>query len=119
MKLSVIVPVFNEEKTIQTILQRLIKTRSISEIIVVNDGSTDKTGKIITRFAKKHPRKIKAFTKKNGGKGSAVVLGLKKVKGDYVLIQDADLEYDPRDIKTLLKPVKEKKAKVIYGSRFL
>jgi glycosyltransferase involved in cell wall biosynthesis len=119
MKLSVIVPVYNEEKTIHSMLQRLLKIVAVKEVVVINDGSTDRTRIVINQFAKKHSRKIKVFHKKNGGKGSAVHLGLKKVSGDYVLIQDADLEYDPRDIKDLIKPVIEKKAVVVYGSRFL
>jgi glycosyltransferase involved in cell wall biosynthesis len=119
MNLSVIVPVYNEENTIHSILQRLLKTRAVKEIIVVNDGSTDKTNQVLKKIAKTHSRKVKVFNKKNGGKGSAVTLGLEKVTGDYVLIQDADLEYDPRDIKDLIKPIKEKKAIVVYGSRFL
>jgi dolichol-phosphate mannosyltransferase len=116
MNLSVIVPVYNEENTIHSILQRLLKTRAVKEIIVVNDGSTDKTNQVLKKIAKTHSRKVKVFNKKNGGKGSAVTLGLEKVTGDYVLIQDADLEYDPRDIKDLIKPIKEKKEIVVDGS---
>jgi glycosyltransferase involved in cell wall biosynthesis len=119
MKLSVIMPVFNEEKTVQHAIQNIIKRRNVFELIVVNDGSTDKTSSILSKLAKKYPRKIKVFKKRNGGKGSAVQFGLKKVKGDYVLIQDADLEYDPADIPKLLDPIKKKKAVVVYGSRFL
>lgn len=119
MKLSVIMPVFNEEKTVQHAIQNIIKRRSVFELIVVNDGSTDRTGLIISKLAKKYSRKLRAFRKKNGGKGSAVQYGLKKVQGDYVLIQDADLEYDPGDIVKLLEPIKQKKAVVVYGSRFL
>jgi glycosyltransferase involved in cell wall biosynthesis len=119
MKLSVIMPVFNEEKTVQHAIQNILKLRSVFELVVVNDGSTDGTSRILSKLAKKYSRKLHVFRKKNGGKGSAVQYGLKKVKGDYVLIQDADLEYDPSDISKLLEPIKKKKAVVVYGSRFL
>jgi glycosyltransferase involved in cell wall biosynthesis len=119
MKLSVIVPVFNEEKTVQQAIQNVVKRRHVFEVIAIDDGSTDKTKTLLKKLAKKYPRKLKVFRKKNGGKGSAIQYGLKKVKGDYVLIQDADLEYDPLDIPKLLEPIKKKKAVVIYGSRFL
>lgn len=116
MKLSVIVPVYNEEQTVAKVLKKLLKVRLVNEVIVINDGSTDKTKRILSHL--KH-RKLKVFHKTNGGKGSAIWVGLEKVTGDFVLIQDADLEYDPLDIPQLLKPIKNKKAKVIYGSRFL
>ena len=141
IKLSIIVPVFNEEKTIVEILKRLLKVKQVFEIVVVNDGSTDKTAQLIKQFmssvAKKkigkssknktnstdnlatRLNKIKFFSKKNGGKGSAVRFGLSKITGNYVMIQDADLEYDPADIPAMLLPVQTSKAEVIYGSRFL
>ncbi len=116
IKLSIIVPVFNEEKTIAEILKRLLKVKQIFEIVVVNDGSTDKTAKLIKQFIKKSKRakqKIKFFSKKNGGKGSAVRFGLAKAAGNYIMIQDADLEYDPADIPAMLAPVQNGKAEVI------
>jgi len=118
MKLSVLVPLFNEEKTIAQILERLLKQKAVAEIIVVNDGSTDKSADVVKKFVKKS-KKIKLFSKENAGKGSAVRHALKKVTGDYVLIQDADLEYDPEDIPILLEPVLKGRAQVIYGSRFI
>jgi glycosyltransferase involved in cell wall biosynthesis len=123
MKLSVIVPVFNEEKTIGLILEKLAKVKQIKEIIVVDDGSTDATPNLIRKFQKKVKKKRKCIfqsvAKLNGGKGSAVLLGIEKAHGDYVLIQDADLEYDPDDIALLCQPITKKKATVVYGSRFL
>jgi glycosyltransferase involved in cell wall biosynthesis len=116
MKLSVIVPVYNEQETIQAVLNKLLKVKAVNEVVVVNDGSTDLTKKRLARI--KH-RKLKILHKKNGGKGSAICAGLNKVTGDYVMIQDADLEYDPEDIPGLLAPVTKKKAQVVFGSRFL
>jgi len=116
MKLSVIVPVYNEEATISTILNKLIEVSAVKEIIVVDDGSADKS---VARIKKNKSKKIKLISKKNGGKGSAVRLGLENVTGDYVLIQDADLEYDPRDIAALIDPVKRGRVEIVYGSRFL
>ncbi len=116
MKLSVIVPVYNEQDTVKEVLQKLVKVKVVSEVIVVNDGSTDQTKKILQRF--KH-RKVKVFHKPNGGKGSALRYGLDRVHGDYVMIQDADLEYDPEDISSLVEPIIKKRSQVVYGSRFI
>ncbi len=116
LKLSVIVPIFNEEKTVVKVLQKLLASTEVFEVVVVDDGSTDGSLKKIQQL--KH-KKLRVFSKANGGKGSAVRYGLEKVTGDYVLIQDSDLEYDPDDIPVLVEPVKKGKAEVIYGSRFL
>lgn len=116
LRLSVIVPVYNEEKTVVTVLKKLVQQRFITEIIVVDDGSTDSSAKKIKAF--KH-KKIQFFSKPNGGKGSAVRFGLQKVSGEWLLIQDADLEYDPEDVADMLEPIKKGKAEVVYGSRFL
>ncbi len=116
MKLSVIVPVYNEEKTVGEMLQRLLKQPSVREVIVVNDGSTDRTPAILKKI--KHT-KLRIAHKENGGKGSAIRVGLEKVSGEYVLIQDADLEYSPDDIPALLSPIMKGQAEVVYGSRFL
>jgi glycosyltransferase involved in cell wall biosynthesis len=116
MKLSVIVPVFNEAKTVAQILKKLAKVQTVAEIIVVDDGSTDSTWQEIQQLKLK---KIKAFQKPNEGKGSAVRYGLDKVTGDYVMIQDADLEYDPQDIPVLVEAANRDQIEVVYGSRFL
>lgn len=124
MILSVIVPVFNEEKTISEIISRLLSQTAVHEIIVVNDGSRDRTGKILTLMQRKiksmagAPR-FQVLSQENRGKGSAIQTGLKQVTGDYVLIQDADLEYDPEDIGVLIEPISKGKAEIVYGSRFL
>lgn len=116
VSLSVLVPVYNEEKTVKIILQRLLKQREVKEVIVINDGSTDRTEQQIKKL--KH-KKIRYFIKENGGKGSAIRLGLEQAQFDYVLIQDADLEYDPDDIPALLEPINKGKNNIVYGSRFL
>lgn len=121
MKLTIIVPCYNEEKTIKEIIYRLIKlklSKITKEIIVVNDGSTDSTPLILRKVKKIYPQ-IKIFHhSKNLGKGAAVKTGLKYAGGDLILIQDADLEYDPKDIPKLLAPIIEGKGEVVYGSRF-
>lgn len=118
MKLSILMPLYNEEKTIAIVLDKLLKQKEVKEIVVVDDGSTDDSAKIVKKFVKKH-KSIKFFQKINGGKGSAIRLALKKASGDYVLIQDADLEYDPEEIPLLLEPILKGRSEVVYGSRFL
>lgn len=118
MKLSVLMPLYNEEKTVQQVIEKLLGQKAVKEIVVVDDGSTDQSAAIVKKLAQKN-KIIKFFQKENGGKGSAIRLALKKASGDYVLIQDADLEYDPEDIPTLLEPVLKGRAEVIYGSRFI
>ncbi len=116
MKLSIIVPVYNEQKTISDILNALEKLTIPSvtkEVIVVDDGSTDSTREKLKKI--KWPRII--LHEKNKGKGAAVKTGIEHATGDYIIIQDADLEYDPKYIKELIKPVLEGKAKVVYGTR--
>ncbi len=125
MKLSIIVPVYNEEKTIIKILNKLLKLRINlkKEIIIIDDGSKDNSKKIIETYLKKQKKnkeiEFKFKTKENEGKGSAIKEGIKLAIGDIITIQDADLEYNPEDFKKLIKPIIEKKAKVVYGSRFL
>jgi len=117
MKLSIVVPVFNEQKTVVRILGKLadFKLEGIEkEIIIVNDGSTDNTANLIKKFSNKF--KIISYNN-NQGKGMAVVTGIKNSHGDYIIIQDADLEYDPNQIKNLIKPIIEKKSEVVYGTR--
>ena len=118
MDLSVIIPVYNEVKNINEIIKRVQTTKLASEIVIVDDGSKDGTRDILqTLNGKKKVRVI--LHEKNQGKGAAVVTGMKAAKGEILLIQDADLEYDPRDYPLLLKPLQEGVADVVYGSRFL
>ena len=118
MKLSIIIPVYNEESTLLKLLKR-IKTIDIDkEIIIVDDGSTDRTGYILKNLSKKYYNKI-IYHKKNFGKGAAIITASKYVSGDAIIIQDADLEYNPKDYKKLINPIKNKKFKIVYGSRVL
>ncbi len=122
MKLSIVMPVYNEEKTISQVLERVVAVRFdhvTKEIIVVNDGSKDKTATKIESFIKtKRPKNFLFINnEKNMGKGAAVKCGIDNANGDYIIIQDADLEYDPEYIKKLLPPVLTKKAQVVYGTR--
>ena len=118
MRLSVIVPVFNEEETIEEIFKRVVSTGIPSEIIFIDDGSTDRSPEILKKLATNKNTKL-IFFKKNQGKGAAVKAGIKSASGDVIIIQDADLEYDPREYSQLLKPIDEGIADVVYGSRFL
>ena len=116
MKTSIIIPVYNEERTIERILKKVLASPIEKEVIVVNDGSTDKTLEILGKYKKEITY---VSHQKNLGKGRAISTGLKYVSGEIVLIQDADLEYDPSEYQNLIKPILEKKAKVVYGSRWL
>ncbi len=120
MKLSIVIPIFNEEKTILLLLERVIKLvipGVEKEIIIIDDGSTDASAsKVKSRTSKIKNLKFISH-KKNMGKGAAVVTGIKHAKGDYIVIQDADLEYNPQQIKQLIKPILTKKAEVVYGTR--
>jgi len=119
-KLSIIIPAYNEERYIKEILTRVknvnLKTLKLRlEIIVVDDGSTDRTASIASKI--KGVKLIKHV--KNSGKGAAIRTGLKRATGDIVLIQDADLEYNPSEIIRVVRPIVERKANVVYGSRYL
>jgi len=117
-KLSVVMPVFNEEATLEEILRRVRAVDVNKEIVIVNDGSSDASKKILDSLAGVDDVRVYHHAS-NMGKGMAVRTALRHVIGDAVIIQDADLEYDPRDYLRLLEPYHEGKAKVVYGSRFL
>lgn len=116
MKLSIVIPVYNEKDTIRQILKRLddLDLGMEKEIVIVDDFSSDGTRDIIKEFEEKH--KV-IYQEKNGGKGSALRKGFKHISGDVVVVQDADLEYDPGDLKLLLEKIKEPGTSVVYGSR--
>lgn len=118
-KLSVIVPVYNEQNTIDEILKRIVSVSLpgwSKEIIVVDDGSTDRTKTILKSWEKKVHI---IYKEKNEGKGSVLSIGFRKATGDIILIQDADLEYSPKDYPILLAPFDNPQMNVVYGSRFL
>jgi glycosyltransferase involved in cell wall biosynthesis len=118
MNLSVIIPIYNEAKTIKTILDRVLSTGLATEIILIDDHSTDGTRELLASMdGNKGIRVI--LHEKNQGKGAAVRTGIAAASGEVILIQDADLEYDPRDYPALLQPIVEGLTNVVYGSRFL
>jgi glycosyltransferase involved in cell wall biosynthesis len=120
MTLSVIIPVFNEENTIISVLQEInrvsLPPETTLEIIVINDGSTDGTAERLKEY---HASQIKIFTQRNKGKTAAIWEGLKHATGDWIVIQDADLEYSPLYYPALLQPIIDGKADIVFGSRFL
>ena len=119
MKLSVIIPCYNEENTIKKIVQKVRKNISEEdEIIVIDDYSTDNSRVVLNQDIKKDIN-IQIFNEKNYGKGYSIKKGIEKSTGDIIIIQDADLEYDPKDYNKLIKPIINNEADVVYGSRFV
>jgi glycosyltransferase involved in cell wall biosynthesis len=119
MKLSVVMPVYNERATLRQVIQRVLQAPFEIELVCVDDGSTDGSREILTELQTQHPQLQIFLQPVNQGKGAALRRGIKEATGDYVLIQDADLEYDPTDYSKLLEPLTQGKADVVYGSRFL
>jgi glycosyltransferase involved in cell wall biosynthesis len=118
MKITVIIPVYNEVNTIDEIIRRVAATKLPNEILVVDDGSSDGTREKLVKLAKQKRIRV-ILQEKNQGKGAAVRTGIQNATQDIVIIQDADLEYNPKDYPALLKPIQEGIADVVYGSRFL
>ncbi|MDC1245755.1 glycosyltransferase family 2 protein [Pelagibacteraceae bacterium] len=117
--LTIIIPVYNEKKTIQKIIDKVLKIKNLKkQIIIVDDGSTDGTTEVLKKIQKQKIYKI-IYSKKNKGKGYAIRLAQPHVQGEFVIIQDADLEYNPNDIKKIIKVFKNKNNMVVYGSRVL
>lgn len=123
-KLSIIVPVYNESATLVAILDRILAVKLVDdiqkEIILINDGSTDDSEQKIFAYQQKHPTAPIQYIKhtQNKGKGAALHSGIQQANGDYLVIQDADLEYDPNEFNLLLNPVLRGEADIVYGSRF-
>ena len=124
-KLSIVIPAYSEEKTITLILDKIRAVKLIQgikkEVIIVNDASLDHTEKVINEYRQAYPEFHIAYYKHewNQGKGAALHTGIKQASGDFLIIQDADLEYDPHEYNILLEPVVSGKADVVYGSRFM
>ncbi len=117
---SVLMPAYNEESSIERVLRRVLRlVDGLREVIVVDDGSTDRTADIVKRVARDDPR-VRLFVQPyNQGKTAAIARAIYEAEGDILIIQDADLEYDPAEIPEVIRPIREGKADVVYGSRFL
>jgi glycosyltransferase involved in cell wall biosynthesis len=123
MKLSIIIPAYNEAKTIEAVIRRVLQQPVAGivarEVIVVDDGSTDTTARVLSSLVAEFPREVVVLAHtKNKGKGAAVRLAVEKLTGEAVIIQDADLEYAPTDYPFMLEPIISGRADVVYGSRF-
>ena len=119
MKLSVVMPVYNEQATLEQVIARVLAVPLDIELICVDDGSSDGSREILSRLQQAHAQLRVELQPRNMGKGAALRRGIQLATGDFVIIQDADLEYDPSDYPALLRPLLEDKADVVYGSRFL
>jgi glycosyltransferase involved in cell wall biosynthesis len=119
MKLSVVMPVYNERNTLRQVVERVLAVGLEIELICVDDGSEDGSREILAQLQQEHPQICAVLQPKNMGKGAALRRGIRKATGDFVIIQDADLEYDPVEYPVMLEPLIRGRADVVYGSRFL
>jgi glycosyltransferase involved in cell wall biosynthesis len=119
MKLSVVMPVYNERLTLREVVQRVLAVALEIELICVDDGSSDGSREILAELQQQFPQVRVLLQPHNMGKGAALRRGIQEATGDYVIIQDADLEYDPAEYPVLIGPLEQGKADVVYGSRFL
>ena len=118
MKLSVVIPVYNEKKTLSELICRVEAVKLEKEIIIVDDASTDGTRDLLKKYEGQERFKV-IYQSKNAGKGSALRAGFDKAEGEIIIVQDADLEYDPKEYPLLIEPILDGRADVVYGSRFL
>ena len=119
MKLSVVMPVYNERATLRQVVERVLQTPFELELLCVDDGSNDGSREVLDELRREYPRVQVFLQPRNMGKGAALRRGIQEATGDFVIVQDADLEYDPVEYKDLLEPLIQDKADVVYGSRFL
>ena len=120
MKLSVVIPVYNERRSVAECIRRVMAVPFEKEVIVVDDASTDGTTALLEEIKRRHPSEMRLLIQpKNCGKGAALRVGIEQATGDVVIIQDADLEYDPVDYPQLVRPIENGKADVVFGSRYL
>jgi glycosyltransferase involved in cell wall biosynthesis len=119
MKLSVVMPVYNEQPTLRCVVERVLSVGLEIELLCVDDGSTDGSQQTLCELQNQRPEMRVLVQPRNMGKGAALRRGIQQATGDYVIIQDADLEYDPNDYRRLLEPLQTGQADVVYGSRFL
>jgi glycosyltransferase involved in cell wall biosynthesis len=119
MKLSVVMPIYNERPTLRQVVERVVGVPFHLELICVDDGSSDGSREVLADLGQQYPQVRVFLQPKNLGKGAALRRGIQEAVGDFVIIQDADLEYDPADYGSLLEPLIQGKADVVYGSRFL
>ena len=117
MKLSVVIPVYNEKRTLSELICRVEAVKLEKEIIIVDDASTDGTRDLLKKYEEQEGFKV-IYQSKNAGKGSALRAGFDKVEGEIIIVQDADLEYNPKEYPLLLEPILDGRADVVYGSRF-
>src|SRR5580693_4648167 len=119
MKLSVVMPIYNESATLRQVVERVLAVPLELELICVDDGSRDGSREILAELQPRYPQMRVLLQPQNMGKGAALRRGIQEATGDFVLIQDADLEYDPNDYPALLEPLIQGRADVVYGSRFV
>jgi len=119
MKISVVMPIYNERVTLREVIHRVLAAPLDLELVCIDDGSTDGSREILSQLQLEHPQIRALLQPENMGKGAALRLGIQKATGDFIIVQDADMEYDPAEYPILLQPLFEGKADVVYGSRFM